>query len=278
MIDLHTHTNESDGSFTPAELIAAAAEKSLEAIAITDHDTFAGYLQAVPPAAARGLDLVCGIELSTKYRGHSVHLLAYFLKGQPGEDFQRWVLDLQRSRQVRNGEIIERLQSMGVPIQLEEVQRHARKLVGRPHFAAVLVEKGYATSLQNAFDEFLDESASCYVPRDEPVFSETVQRVIRADGIPSLAHPGRVTRDRAVLETYLAEMKAAGLIAIEAHHSDHSRVDTEFYQSLARRHSLAVTGGSDFHGTAKPNVALGTGVSHNVNVPLSVLSGLRGIS
>src|SRR5205823_5710853 len=142
MIDLHTHTNESDGSFSPAELVTAAVEKKLEALAITDHDTFAGYLQAVPCAARLGLDLVCGIELSTTFRGRSVHLLGYFVKGEPSQGFQKWLLSLHETRIARNAELIRRLQALGLAITLEEVSSKARRLVGRPHFAAVLVEKG----------------------------------------------------------------------------------------------------------------------------------------
>jgi predicted metal-dependent phosphoesterase TrpH len=278
MIDLHTHTDESDGTFSPAALVAAANAKGLEALAITDHDTFAGYLQAVPIASAVDLDLVCGIELATKFHGRSTHLLAYFLNGGPDEKFQRWVLDLQHSRQVRNQNLIEKLKDRGVSLSLEDLQRHGRKLVGRPHFAAVLVEKGYATSLQDAFDKYLDESAASFVSRDEPAFSEAVERVVGSGGFPSLAHPGRVSRDPAIIETYLREMRDVGLKAMEVYHSDHSREDTEFYASLAQRLFLAPTGGSDFHGTAKPNVMLGTGRNHNVNVPKSVLSHLREIA
>src|ERR1700689_2584255 len=113
MIDLHTHTDESDGSFSPEQLVAAAAQMGLEALGITDHDTFAGYERAVPFAAESGLDLVCGIELSTKFHGRSVHLLGYFLRGQPRQEFRDWILDLQASRHLRNELLVENLQAKG---------------------------------------------------------------------------------------------------------------------------------------------------------------------
>ena len=275
MIDLHTHTNASDGTYSPERLVAAAAEARLEALAITDHDTFAGYERAIPFAAERRLDLVCGIELSTKYRGKSVHLLGYFLNGGASQEFRAWILRLQASRHLRNRELVENLRAKGCPITMEEVFEKGGTLPGRPHFAALLVEKGCVATIQQAFDEYLDESASCYAPREEPSFEEGVERVTAGGGTPSLPHPGRVSRDRAALEEALRDMRGMGLKGIEAYHSDHSSADACYYESLARAFDLVVTGGSDFHGEMKPKVALGSGINGNVNVPRRVLDELR---
>ncbi len=275
MIDLHTHTTESDGSFSPRELIAAAARIGLEALSITDHDTFGAYAEAASAAAALGVELVWGIELSTKFHGRSVHLLAYFLDGEPDSEFVNWITRLQASRHERNLEMLERLNAKGMLITLDEVRRHGRKLIGRPHFAAALVERGYAKSIQHAFDEFLDESASCYAPRDEPSFAESVKRIRAARGVSSLPHPCRFSRDSAAFVCALTEMRAFGLQAIEVFHSDHTASDRIQYRDLARQLDLAVTGGSDFHGTVKPAVCLGAGIDGNVSVPRSVLSDLR---
>jgi predicted metal-dependent phosphoesterase TrpH len=275
MIDLHTHTLESDGTLTPEALVTAAAQMNLEALAITDHDTFAGYDQAVSSARDLGLDLVCGIELSTQFRGRSVHLLGYFLGNGPSEDFRRWIIALQDTRHTRNRQLVEMLQSKGMQITLDEVYQRGRKLPGRPHFAALMVEKGYVNSLQQAFDKYLDESASCYIPREEPTFAEGVERIAAGGGLPSLPHPIRVSRDPKAIEEYAAEMRAMGLRAIEAYHSDHSASDTSLFESIAQRLGFAVSGGSDFHGATKPKVALGTGIDGNLNVPRSVLDRLR---
>jgi predicted metal-dependent phosphoesterase TrpH len=275
VIDLHTHTLESDGSFTPEALVAAAAEIHLEALAITDHDTFAGYDQGVCLARELGLDLVCGIELSTKFGGRSVHLLGYFLGSGPSEDFRRWILALQDSRHLRNRQLVERLQSQGIEITLEEVYERGRKLPGRPHFAALLLEKGYVSSLQQAFDKYLDEAASCYIARQEPTLAEGVERIAAGGGLASLAHPLRLSRDTQTLEEHAAEMCGMGLRGIEAYHSDHSASDIFLFESIAERLGLAVTGGSDFHGAMKPKVALGTGMDGRLNVPRSVLDRLR---
>src|SRR5580700_11233205 len=135
MIDLHTHTDQSDGTLSPRELVEEAARVGLEALAITDHDTFAGYDQAEEHAARASIDLICGVELSTKYRGRSVHLLAYFLKQAPSREFRGWVAALEGSRHQRNLELVEKLCASGVDITIEDVSRHAGKIVGRPHFA-----------------------------------------------------------------------------------------------------------------------------------------------
>jgi predicted metal-dependent phosphoesterase TrpH len=277
MIDLHTHTDESDGTFPPKELVAAAAQVRLEALGITDHDTFAGYERAVPFAAECGLELVCGIELSTKFHGRSVHLLGYFLRAQASDEFRSWILGLQASRHLRNEQLVENLRAKGCPITVEEVRQKGGSLPGRPHFAALLVEKGVVTSIQQAFDEYLDESAAAYAPRMEPTFQEGVERIAGGGGVPCLPHPCRVSRDYQRLGQDVREMRGMGLKGIEVYHSDHSEADSACYESLARSLDLVATGGSDFHGGVKPNVALGTGKNGNVKVPLSVLENLRRI-
>jgi 3',5'-nucleoside bisphosphate phosphatase len=274
MIDLHTHTDESDGSVSPGQLVRTAAAMRIEALGITDHDTFAGYDLAVPCAAELGLHLICGIELSAKYHGRSVYLLGYFLRGAPTQDFRDWVTGLQGARHDRNRRLVDKLRTQGVQITLDEVHQRGRGLPGRPHFASILVEKGYVASVQQAFDLYLDESGKCFVARDEPTLAECVERIVAAGGLPSLPHPGRVSLDPQVLEESVREMQGFGLKAIEVFHSDHSAAARDSYQTIASRLSLAVTGGSDFHGETKPTIALGTGINGNLNVSRSVLDHL----
>ena len=275
MIDLHTHTSESDGSLCSRALVIAATQIGLEALAITDHDTLSGYDQAVSWAREVRLDLVCGIELSTNYAGRSVHLLGYFLHGEPGDEFRQWIAGLQVSRYARNQRLVDKLQQQGLRITLEEVQERARTLPGRPHFAATLVEKGYVSSIQQAFDDYLSETGACFVSREEPTLAEGIRRIDAAGGLPSLPHPGRVSKDPQVITACVGEMLELGLVGIEVYHSDHSPADIEFYTWLASRHSLAITGGSDFHGDLKRDVALGTGKDKMLCVPHSVLDELR---
>ena len=280
LIDLHTHTNESDGTYSPGQLVEEAVATGLEALAITDHDTIAGYDAAEPLARAAGLDLICGIEISTRFHGRSVHLLGYFVHQPPTPEFREWLLALQKSRRDRNVRLIERLRSLGVDISLQEVQAKGRTMTGRPHFARVLMEKGYVKNIDQAFDEYLDESAKGYVERQEVAMHEGIERVVKAGGIASLAHPIRVGRrgirdGHEELERWVEDMRGMGMRAIEVFHSDHRPADVERFQELARRLELAVTGGSDFHGANKPRIQLGRGLQGNLNVPAWVLERLR---
>jgi predicted metal-dependent phosphoesterase TrpH len=272
LIDLHSHTNESDGTYSPAQLISAAREAGVEVLGITDHDTFAGYDQALPFARDAHLDLLCGIELSTKLHGHSAHLLGYFPKGNGLAGFRDWIVDMQASRRERNVRLAARLRELGFDITLEEAEARGRGMTGRPHFAQILVEKGYVSNLREAFDRYLDESAKAYVHRREPHFAEAVERIRNGGGVASLAHPVRVNGD---VPELLPELCDAGLNAIEAYHSDHGPADVELYLKLAEKYGLLVTGGSDFHGAVKPGVRLGTGCEGNLRVPREVVDRLR---
>jgi predicted metal-dependent phosphoesterase TrpH len=278
MIDLHSHTTASDGTYSPAELVAAGSEAGLEALAITDHDTFAGYEAAVPCAAEAGLPLICGIELSTKIvnaHRRTVHLLGYFVDREPSAEFRGWLDQMQVSRRDRNRRLAAKLQSMGMDIRLEEVEALGRTMAGRPHFAQLMVAKGYVPHYRAAFDLFLDESAPGYVDRDEPSLEEGIRRIGEAGGVSSIAHPIRLGfNDPDKEEELIASMAGRGLTALEAFHSDHDARLTERYLHLAAKYGLKVTGGSDFHGENKPNVRLGVGPGF-LNVPASVLENLR---
>jgi predicted metal-dependent phosphoesterase TrpH len=270
MIDLHSHTNESDGTCSPAELLSEAERAGVRALAITDHDTFAGY------DLARGLlgenvELICGIEISAKLGSQTVHLLGYFLNSEAPPSFREWVLELKASRQDRNRRLALRLQDLGLDISLEEAEKRGRGMTGRPHFAQVLKEKGYVASVQQAFDEYLGESAQGYVDRDEPQIFDAIARIRDGDGIASLAHPVRIKGN---LETILPELCRCGLNAMEVYHSDHSVALTNAFLNLSRIHGLLVTGGSDYHGAAKPGIELGKGYG-NLSIPPDLLERLR---
>ncbi len=282
MIDLHTHTDESDGSYSPAQLVQAAVEMRLEALGICDHDTFAGYDKATPVAQAAGLELVCGIEVSTRLRresdtrGKSVHLLGYFLHGPPSAEFCAWLEEMQRRRRERNAQMAARLAALGVDVSLEEVEALGRSVAGRPHFARLLLRKGYVTTIQKAFDVYLSESGRAYVERREPDLAEGIRRIAAAGGLPSLAHPLRLGKHAAnVMDRLVGQMHELGLKGIEAYSSEHGPADVERFLSIAKHFDLALTGGSDFHGEGKPGVCLGTGKNGNLSLPRSLLDELR---
>ncbi|HEX4275947.1 MAG TPA: PHP domain-containing protein [Bryobacteraceae bacterium] len=276
MIDLHSHTDRSDGTFTPEELIGEAVRVGLRGLAITDHDTFAGYDAALPHAAAASLELICGIELSTRYQGGSVHLLGYFPGAKPSLEFRAWLDFILEGRRDRNNRLIAKLQSLGVDITLAEVETVGRTLTGRPHFARVLVEKGYAKDMQSAFDLYLDESARGFVHRQEVSMEEALERILKSGGVSSLAHPIRVAKNNwEKLAEYVEDLAGMGLRAVEVYHSDHSPENVAYYGALADRFQLGKTGGSDFHGANKPSIALGTGKRGNLHVPDSLLEDLK---
>lgn len=280
-VDLHTHTNESDGSVAPADLIALAQRADLAAIAITDHDTLAGYEKAVPFARQAGLDVLCGIELNTKMdasrgsEGRSAHLLAYFLDGSPSGEFREWLTDQQEARRTRNRKLVESLRNRGVNITLAEVEARGRSLAGRPHFARILVDKGYARSSQDAFDRFIGEQAPCFVERQSISTERAIQIVRHSRGIPVLAHPVRLGLSHQIERETLTRFKQAGLIGLEIYHSEHPPELQAHYRQLAAELELLPTGGSDFHGDAKPDVYIGTGLNGNVRVPCEFVDRLR---
>lgn len=283
MIDLHTHTDRSDGTVAPADLVRQAKALGMQALAIADHDTLAGYDVALPVAKQESLELVCAVELSTRpdftaagKRPRSVHILGYFLDGQPAAAFREWLQSQQASRRQRNLDLIAKLRQLGVHLELEEMQVYGRNQVGRPHFARVLLDKGYVATLQEAFDRYLADDAQAAVERDEPSLEEGIRRICDGGGLASLAHPVRLPqRDAASLGALLERLMAYGLRGIEVHHSEHRPEDSALFQSLAARFHLIETGGSDFHGDAKPDVRLGTGINGNVCLTYSFLEQIR---
>jgi 3',5'-nucleoside bisphosphate phosphatase len=282
-IDLHSHTTASDGSLTPAELVAIGKLSDLAALGITDHDTFDGYKQALRHAQAAGLELICGIELNSRLvlPGSNspiyVHVLGYFLDGQPSASFRSWLAGERDDRRNRNLRLVEALRKRDVDISLEEVEARGRSLAGRTHFAHILVNKGYAQNSEDAFRRYLGETAPTYVERQSLSTAEVVRLIREGGGIPSVAHPVRLRLSRQQEREALIGLKNAGLLALEIYHSDHPPELQAYYRQLAEELDLVPTGGSDFHGSAKPDIALGTGLRGNLRVPLQFLNRLRAL-
>ena len=283
MIDLHTHTNRSDGSTDAADLVRLAVQEGIEALAIADHDTLAGYDAALPIAAEIGLELVCSVELSTRpneerssgKRQPSVHLLGYWLLSPPSSEFRCWLQSQQESRRRRNLELVAKLEHLGVPVSLNEAEIYGRNQVGRPHFARVLCDKGYVSNIQEAFDLYLADEAKASVERDEPTLEAGIQRITESGGIASLAHPVRLPQRGPELARLLERLMEVGLQGIEVYHSEHSSADTAEYSQLASRFELIPTGGTDFHGENKPRIRLGTGIDRNISLSYSFLENMR---
>ncbi len=237
-------------------------------------------ISAQPIAQAAGFDLLCGIELSTRFHGGSVHLLGYFPKGAPGPEFRSWLNSLLTSR--RNGTAaLSKTFALWVSISAwaDEVEREGKSLTGRPHFARVLVACKRARDPTHAFEEYLGESSRAFAQRQEVPIAEAIAHLRKDGGIASMAHPARVVKNHwETLNTWVAELAGLGMQAIEVHHSDHSPEGVAYYSSLAERYGLLMTGGSDFHGANKPQIRLGTGKNGNVHVPGELLRRLRSLA
>jgi 3',5'-nucleoside bisphosphate phosphatase len=257
-IDLHTHSDRSDGTDSPGELMGRAAADGLDVVALTDHDTAAGWHDARDSADRLGIGFVPGMELSCSRDGVSVHLLAYLLD----PDFPPLVTELRRvldGRTARLPRIIERLRAVGIDISTADVRAvsGSAEATGRPHVADALVAKGVVADRQQAFEELLSKGKPGHVARDSADLVDMIGLVAAAGGVSVIAHPwGRHSRTALDADT-LAELRGAGLGGIEVDHQDHDADARARLREIAGRLGLMVTGSSDFHGEGKPDCPLG---------------------
>ncbi|OPX42931.1 error-prone DNA polymerase [Ruminiclostridium hungatei] len=274
LIDLHTHSMASDGSMSPAELVRHAHGKGLSALALTDHDTVDGVQEALEEGEKLGVEVIPGIEISVDYKPE-MHILGYFPRLYAYNSIRNELEVIRQGREARNLKIINRLNELGIAITLEEVKKEALgDITGRPHIARVLVNKGFVKSIDDAFDKYLSREGRAYFKRFELKPEDGIQAIRRAGGLPVLAHPVFLRKTYDEMDRLLEELKGFGLAGIEALYSDHSREDTGNFLRLAIKHGLIVTGGSDFHGSFKPGMELGTGRG-GLEVPYELLENLR---
>lgn len=274
IIDLHTHSSASDGSMTPEELVAYAKLKGLAAIALTDHDTVDGVKNALDEGERIGVEVIPGIEISVEYKPE-MHILGLFPEKDKYVKIKEELNAIKTGRELRNKKIINRLNELDVDITEEEVKKLAiGDIVGRPHIARVLVAKGYARSIDDAFDKYLSKEGLAYFKRFELKPKDGIRAIRRAGGIPVLAHPVYLKQTYDQLDKLIPELKEYGLIGIEAYYSEHSNEDTGKFLRLAIKHNLLATGGSDFHGSFKSGIELGRGRG-NLNVPYELLEKLK---
>jgi predicted metal-dependent phosphoesterase TrpH len=272
-LDLHLHTTYSDGSFTPSEVVAFAHSANVTALAITDHDTVDGIPEAMEAGQRLGIEIVPGIELSSRWKESEMHILGYFLNRQD-PTLHAHLTRFQEARHRRNPRIIERLNELGLEVTYDEVKALAKnESIGRPHIARVLMNKRYVTSAKEAFDRYLADGASAYVPRDLPTPQEAIAIIRAAGGVPVLAHPSWLDRSDGIYKI-CEELKAHGLAGVEVHYSTHRPEQTAQYLEAARRLELLITGGSDFHGATKPDIEVGRGRG-TLFVPEALLEPLK---
>lgn len=251
------HTNHSDGTFQPRELVRHAKEKGLACISVTDHDTMSSFEECADEAKKLGIELIPGIEISAQFEPGTLHILGFFL--DPKQPRLRSTLEsVQKARGERNPQIIEKLNQLGIEITLKEVVAESGgKQIGRPHFARVLFKKGVVKSMDEAFEKYLGKGRAAYIDKRRLSSRESIKRIREAGGIAVIAHPKQMKLNEEGLAAEFERLVSEGLGGIEAYNSCQTREEAELYKRLARRFNLFVTGGSDFHGANKPDVELG---------------------
>ena len=258
-IDLHVHSNASDGTLSPASVVELAAQKGLSAIALTDHDTIEGIPEALEAAKSLPLEVIPGIELSCVYLGEEIHILGLYVD-LADKNFITETDTLKDIRMKRNTEMIRRFQNAGIDITLSEVQAgNPDTVITRAHFARVLLEKGYVTNMDQAFKKYLSYSGP-YCPRKEKITPEHAMKILRdCNASPVLAHPYQYHLGDKKTEELVSCLKEMGLHGLEVYHSSNNQYESGKLKKLAKKYQLFPTGGSDFHGTNKPDIDLGSG-------------------
>jgi predicted metal-dependent phosphoesterase TrpH len=273
-VDLHCHSTASDGTLAPADVVRLARDSGLVGLALTDHDTIAGLAEAAATAREIGVQFLPGIEISCEVpRPATMHVLGYGVDIESPQ-LKELTSQLMAGRDDRNPRIIARLNELGVAITIAEAEAQAGgDVLGRPHIAAVLLKKGYVSSIKQAFDKYLGQGGTAYFDRDRPDPRRGLELIRQAGGLPVLAHPVQLrTENDAQLERVVKDLADLGLGGIEVIHSDHDDAMIEKYSRLADRYGLLKTGGSDFHGTNKKDIQLG--VARGRRIPRAFLDNL----
>jgi len=274
-VDLHTHSTASDGSDPPERLVELALWTGLTALALTDHDTQAGIAAARAAAEPVGLELIPGVELSLEFDQGGMHLIVLWLDPAPGP-LQDRLAELRSGRDTRNLAIVEALTKIGLPMTIDEVlEESGGGSVGRPHIAAVMVARGYVPDIRAAFDHWLGKGRPGYLSRPRLGPEEAIGLARESGAVPVLSHPHTLgVTTAAGMADVLTRLKSAGLVGLEAVYGAYRRHERDGYAHLARRFGLVPSGGSDYHGTYKPGLSLGSGYGDLV-VPSALLEELR---
>ncbi len=273
-VDLHVHSNKSDGSFSPEELVSYAIEKGLSAFALSDHDTTEGIEAAVQAAKGTGIEVIPAIEFSTEYEGKDIHILGLYID-YSGKEFKKYLKDFQDSRDLRNRKMCEKLTEHGVPVTYEEMREYfPGSVLTRAHYAKYMWEKGFVKSMSEAFDRYIGDHAPCFLPREKVTPMQAVELILRAGGVPILAHPVLYHLSDERLDKLVAQLKGVGLAGIEAIYSTYTSSEERQMRALADKYDLLISGGSDFHGTTKPSLDLGCGYG-KLCIPYDILENIK---
>jgi len=264
-IDLHIHSNASDGTFSPAQILDQALDSNLAAIAITDHDTISGSKEALRIGPPPEVKFLTGVEISANPPASfpcsgSFHILGYAFDLED-TGLNQMLEELQQARKNRNPRILQTLNDLGFPMTMDEVESEMGDgQMGRPHIAQVMIKKGYAKSINEVFDKYLGKDKAAYVDKFRMESDQAIELISSAGGIPVLAHPGLIepTTDLP-FENLIKTLTSTGLKGIEVYYPEHSPESVVEYIALADKYGLLMTGGTDFHGALKPDLKMGFG-------------------
>ena len=273
-IDLHVHSNKSDGTYTPSELVDYALQKGLSAFALTDHDTTDGLEEAAVYAEGKPIEVIPGIEFSSENEGKDIHVVGLYIN-YDAPAFQARLKSFVDSRINRNIKMCRNLQEAGIDITFDKLcAANPGAVITRAHYAAYLTEHGYVTSRAEAFSKYVGDNCKYYVPREKITPAQAVELILQAGGVPILAHPPLYHMGNERLDALVGVLKQAGLMGIEAFYSSYSNQDERDMLRLAKKYDLLLSGGSDFHGDNKPGLDLGTGYGKLI-VPYEILEKIK---
>lgn len=274
LVDLHVHSNISDGTLPPSAVVKHASDMGVAVMALTDHDSVEGIKEAEAAAEEYGVVLVPGIEISAGFRNRDIHILGYFIDTE-SKGFIDVLEGAWAKREERNLKIAEKFSHFGITLDLEAIKKiSGSSVITRAHFARWLVENGYCKSNSEVFEKYIGNDGPCYVPRDYMTREMAVKSIINAGGVPVLAHPMLYGLTSLEVDSLVGELKEMGLKGIETYYASNMGMDEEIVRRLANKYGLIMTGGSDYHGDNKPGLEIGIGRSESLHVPMKAAQDL----
>ncbi len=274
-IDLHTHSNCSDGSMSPRELVFHAAERGLKAIALSDHDTVAGIDEALAAGKEYGVEVVPAIEFSVQSQTET-HILGFYIDHK-SDLIKEALSNINSVRWQRTLNTCDKLRGLGFDVTIEEAQAIAPAgIIGRAHFARLLVEKGYTESVKEGFDKYLANGRPAYDGTQYLTAEAAVKLIDALGGVSFVAHPHLIRLDDASLRAFLIELKSAGLCGIEGYYNEYTPEMQSYFCNLAKELGLEISGGTDYHAKMKPHIEIGIGQG-DMKIPYSVLQRIKDI-
>jgi predicted metal-dependent phosphoesterase TrpH len=275
-IDLHVHSDASDGTLSPHDLVQYAKEKHLKLIALTDHDTIAGVAEAVEAGKKYAIEVIPAIEFAADYNGHEFHILGLDVDYK-NESFRNTLKSLQQEREDRNAHMIDKLRALGFDVSTSELYNIAegKKVITRAHFAKLLLKKGYIKTRDEAFQKYIGEGCPAYLPRKLLDCEACIKLILEHNGIPVLAHPTLYHMSMNEIDLAVKTLVGFGLIGIEGIYPLYNSQQKGDIKAIAQKYNLKISGGSDFHGSNKPNIDLGSGIGNNISIPYKIWQDLK---